>query len=269
MKSEISPIPFVVLTTVATFSLGTPSSRATTIFSTDFSTIPANLDITGGSVSYTQRAFDHAGSGNASEGDQDIDVTALGLSGQWLFTPTEGQYVATLNLEGLTPGGNLDIGFFLNAGGGLDGEFGGQNDSVEVRKDGVTLFSGLFGGRSPDRPGYGDTLEGQAAAIIRKLGESGAPSSNLNDYRTDGWGHDALYDMSLEPSLQGVPITASTATIELIVNRSEAPTDEYFGFANLTVDANPIPEAGSVTLAGCAGLTLLGLRRRQRARCGS
>jgi hypothetical protein len=264
MKLKRTVKPTVSLSAASLFGLGAMLSQGTTIFSTDFSSIPSNLDITAGDVAYTQRGVDFAGTGSTVEGAQDIDVTALGLTGQWLFTPSEGRYVATLNLDGLTPGGTLDIGFFLNAGGGLDGAFGGQNDSVEVAKDGVTLFNAVFGGRSPDRPGYGDTPEGQAAAMIRKAGESGAPSSNLNEFRTGAWGHDALYDMSLEPSLQGVPITASTATLEFIVNRSEAPTDEYFGLANLTIDANPIPEPGSLTLSGLAGLVVLGLRRRRR-----
>ena len=245
----------------ATLLLSAGPSLAVTVFSTDFSTIPANLEIAGGPVAFTQRPFDNAGSGNSAEGSADIDVTAFGLSGQWLFTPTAGQYVASLNLTGLTPGGTLDIGFFFNAGGGLDGAFGGQTDGLEVRVDGVTVFNDFFGGRSPDRPGYGDTPEGQAAAIIRKQGVDGAPASNLNGYRTGAWGHDALYDMSLEPSLQGITNTASTATIELIVTRSEADADEYFGLANLTVNA--IPEPGSLLLTGLTAVAGLGYRRRR------
>lgn len=259
MKHKIHNCP-LGLAIPAAMVLSASHSLAALVFSTDFSTIPDNLNITGGEVAFTQRPFDFAGSGNSAEGSADIDVATLGLSGQWLFTPTAGQYVASLTLAGLTPGGTLDIGFFFNAGGGLDGGFGGQTDGLEVRVDGVTVFDDLFGGRSPDRPGYGDTPEGQAAAIIRKQGVDGAPASNLNGYRTGAWGHDALYDMSLEPSLQGVTNTASTATIEFIVTRSEADADEYFGLANLTVNA--IPEPGSFLLVGLSAVGLTFRRRR-------
>ena len=104
-----------------------------------------------------------------------------------------------------------------------------------------------------------------AAAIIRKLGESGAPTSNLNAYRTGGWGHDALYDLSLEPSLQGISHTASTATIEFIINRNEGDTDEYFGIANLVVqipdtadtDADNLPDGWELSWPAITMLTQL------------
>lgn len=261
-KIFTNPAPWV---TSGVFAVGMAASHATTVFTSDFSTIPGNLDITGGDTPYSQRAFDHVGTGVVDEGNADIDVTALGLSGQWLFTPTAGVHRAVLTLNGLDAHDFLDIGFFLNAGGGLDGAFGGQDDSVEVLVDGVSIFKGNFGGRSPDRPGYGDTPEGQAAAVIRKLGEGEAPSSNLNDYRAGAWGHDALYDMSLEPSLQGIPHTASDATIEFITNRSEADGDEYFGLANLSVETSVIPEPSTGALAGLAFLTFLGIGRRRRS----
>ncbi len=209
------------------------------VFSTDFITIPAELDITQGGIPYSQRPFDYAGSGLKAEGDQEIDVTELGLSGQWLFTPTAGDYNATLTLTGLESHSTLNIGFFLNTGGGLDGFNGGQNDSLEIKIDGVSVFGpNPFGGRFPDRPGWGDTPVGQGAAIIRKSGDNGAPASNLNSHRTGAWGHDALYDMSLDPSLQGIAHTASTATIEFITNRNEGDSDEYFALANLEVETD-------------------------------
>ena len=215
--------------------------HSATFFSTDFAgELPAELNVDAGDVAYIQRPFEYAGSGNSSEGDADIDVTALGLSGEWLFTPIAGTYNATLSLTGLGPHSSLDIGLFLHAGGGLDGIDGGQDDGLEIIVDGTTVFHEHFGGRSPDREGYGDTPAGQAAALIRKSGQAAAPVSNLNSYREGGWGHDALYDLSLDPSLQGIAHTASTATIQFIVNRNEADTDEYFGLANLVVsDSGP------------------------------
>lgn len=210
-----------------------------TVFSTDFSRVPSELDVAQGGVPFTLRAFDYVGSGQSTEGSQSIDVGEFGATGQWLFTPTAGNYKATLTLSNLGPHRTLDIGFLLLAGGGIDGYFGGQNDGVEIMVDGQTVFGPIgFGGRSPDRPGYQDTDEGKAAALIRTQGVDGAPASNINSYRTGAWGHDALYDMSLDPSLQGIPHTASSATIEFIANRSEADNDEYFGFANLVVETD-------------------------------
>jgi hypothetical protein len=209
------------------------------VFSTDFATIPPELDVEQGTVPYALRPFDFQGTGEDTEGSQQIDVTAFGATGQWLFTPNEGNYNATLSLTDLGPHSTLDIGFFFLAGGGLDGNFGGQNDSLEIKVDGETVFGPEgFGGRSPDRPGYQDSDAALQTALIRAEGVGGAPNSNLNNYRTGAWGHDALYDMSLDPSLQAIEHTASTATIEFITNRSEAPTDEYFGFANLVVETD-------------------------------
>lgn len=210
-----------------------------TVFSTDFSSIPSELDVAQGGVPFALRAFDFVGSGQSTEGSQSIDIGEFGATGQWLFTPVAGDYKATLTLADLGVHSTLDIGFFFLAGGGLDGYFGGQNDGLEIKVDGQTVFGPTgFGGRSPDRPGYQDTDEGKAAALIRAQGVDGAPASSMNTYRTGAWGHDALYDLSLDPSLQGIPHTASSATIEFIANRSEADNDEYFGFANLVVETD-------------------------------
>ena len=241
------------------------SVQAAGIFSTDFDgALPPEVNLSGAesTTAFTQRPFDYVGSGNSSEGAAEIDVTALGLSGGWLFTPIAGNYNATVNLTGLVAHNTLDIGLFFNAGGGLDGADGGQIDGLQIVLDGISIFDENFGGRSPERPGYGDTLAGQTSAVIRKLGVSDAPISNLNAYREGGWGHDALYDLSLDPSLQGIAHTSSTATIEFIVNRSEADTDEYFGLANLVIsDDNVVPEPSSIALLGFALVSLIRRRR--------
>lgn len=207
-----------------------------TIFSTDFTTIPDELDIEAGTAPYSQRPFDYVGTGESAEGSQMIDVAEFGATGQWLFTPTAGSYNATLSLTNLPPHGTLDIGFLFLAGGGLDADNGGQTDGLEIKLDGETIYGPeFFGGRSPDRAGYQDGEAAMASALIRAQGVGGAPNSNINAYRTGAWGHDALYDMSLDPSLQAIEHTASSATIEFITNRNEGDQDEYFGFANLFI----------------------------------
>ena len=103
IRKKSSPFhPSVILGALMLCSL-TPVHSAT-FFSTDFAgELPAELNVDAGDVAYIQRPFEYAGSGNSSEGDADIDVTALGLSGEWLFTPIAGTYNATLSLTGLGP----------------------------------------------------------------------------------------------------------------------------------------------------------------------
>lgn len=191
-----------------------------------------------------------------------VDVTTLGVSGQWIFTPTEGTHTATLSLTGLPSHTALDINFFLGAGGGLDANIDPQDDRFEVKVDGVSVFNNHFGGRKDGaRDGWGATAAEDV--VVLPMATNDTDGSDFL-HRADGWGHDALYDMGMEDSLSNVPHTADSVTIELIAYRTggEVDNDEMFSIANLSVNA--VPEPASVGLLVMGGIALVGMLRRRR-----
>jgi hypothetical protein len=175
--------------------------------------------------------------------------------------------VATFSLSGLASHTTISLGMFLATGGGIDGGTGSPvgNDSFAVIVDGVTVFDNFFVGRI----GAGTTYAAPGGVQLLAPATTDTDGSDFLSARTGAWGHDALYDLSLDPALQNIAHTNSTATIQIVSRLAtnngvdvEGGNDEQLAIANFTVATNAIPEPAGVMLSGLAAVMLMGHRRR-------
>jgi hypothetical protein len=261
MKLNISQLSVVIL------GLAGNTASAVTVFSTNFSSLPSELNIAGtnwGTATVHTTSF--GGNTHAF-----VDVTTFGVSGNWLQVDSNAGNnqvnVATFSLSGLASHTTISLGMFLASGGGIDGGTGSPvgNDSFAVIVDGVTVFNNFFAAR----PGAGSSYAAPPGVTLLGQATTDTDGSDFLSARTGAWGHDALYDLSLDPALQNIAHTSSTATIQIVSRLAtnsgvdvETGSDEQLAIANFTVSTNAIPEPAGAVLSGLAAVMLMGRRRR-------
>lgn len=211
-----------------------PEARAQVVFSSDFeSGMPS--EISGGGLEGVQG---YAGLG--PPGNQ--------FGGQFLRNTTTGS--TTLTLSGLPAHTAVDVGFLLAVIDSWDGSSGGfpSGDFFTVRVNGVTVFNESFE----------NSNGGFSASYIPPPGGELAYKVNLGFSVGVSW-LDSAYDMTLEPSLQNIPHTSSTLTLELSGggNGYQGGTDESFAIENLVVDLDGPVGVPALSLPGIVMLSLM------------
>jgi len=236
---------------------------AVTVFSTDFTTTPAELTIGPGLGTTPILTVDP----EPAAAHTFLDVTTVGVSGTWLANTTSGAAstsTITVSLSGLAPHTTLSIDMFLGALGGLDGiSINGGDNIVDISLDGTSVFNEGFRSRvEGSRAGYDQSPAGAAASLTGGVPTGGTDGSDfLTGFNSSGWGHDSLYDLGTDARLNDIAHTASTATIVITADITEGAQDEGFAFANLEISTNA-PEPSTSMLALLSGVALLGIRRR-------
>jgi len=234
--------------------LAAGAAQGTVVFSTDFTTIPAEVALS----NYVQTPIltvDPEPGGHAF-----LDVTGVGASGQWAVIDTAGTQTITVTLSSLPLHTALSVDFFAAVLGGMDGIGAGGDDILDVSVDGTSVFSEGFRGRVIGaNTGYDQTAP--AGALLSAFATDNTDGADfLTGFNGGGWNHDSLYDLGVDPRLNDIAHTASTATIVITTNTTEPIGDEGWAIANLSVSA--VPEPSSALLALLSGAALIGLRRR-------
>jgi len=198
-----------------------------------------------------------------------VDVAAThGATGQWIYAASDAGsvFTATFSLTGVAAFDTVSIDrLLLGGGGGIDPEHG---DGLTITVNGTNLASVLLGGRA-GRPAasYGESAP--IAAILQGLATDNTNGSEFIDKRTDGWGHDSLFDLGQDPAFDDVAISGSgdvtiviTGNLTNGVGGSEGGVDEQMVIGNLGLSFNAIPEPSSAILALLAAVIPLVSRRR-------
>lgn len=224
-------------------SLGAMSpARAEVVFSADFeSGLPAQ--VLPGLAELTDVQF-FAGLGPVEHP----------FAGSFLRSPTGNEITLTLtDLPGHT---EISLGFLLAAIDSLDGTGTfPQGDFLRITLDGVQVF----------RESFANALESQVQSYVPPPGGELARHVDLGFEGPGGYYTDSAYDMFLEPTLQNLAHTASTAVFTFVM---EGPgvqelSDESWAMDQLTVSVTPVPEPSAIWLA-LAGLVGAGWLRRRR-----
>jgi hypothetical protein len=197
---------------------------------------------------------------------------AHGVTGQWLFTEENVglSFTATTTLTGVPAFDNISIDkLILGAGGGIDGD---QLDGVALSINGTEVFNANLHGRNSADARWNNSYGGTSpAAIVTPPATSDTNGPEFFSERTDGWGHDTLYDVGLDPNYKDVPIIgAGNVTIALsgrLTNGTggmEGHPDEEIGIGNFSLSFSVVPEPTALVLLLGGGFGLAMLRRRGR-----
>ncbi len=154
------------------------------------------------------------------------------FGGNFLRSPTGN--VVKLQLTGLPPHTTVTIGFLLAAIDSLDGEGTyPSGDYFHIKLDGVTIFRESLANALPSQVQSYVPAPGAQLARWQDLGFSG-PGSFYTD---------SAYDFSMEPRMQGIPHSASTLTLEYIIEGAgiQPLSDESWALDNLTVAVTNAP----------------------------
>ena len=128
------------------------------------------------------------------------------FGGTFLRSPTAN--VVSLQLTGLPAHTTVNVAFLLAAIDSLDGTGGfPSGDYFHLKLDGVTIFRESLANALPTQFQSYVPSPGAQLARRRDLGFTGPGS-----YYTD-----SAYDLGMEPALQGIPHTASTLTLEWVI----------------------------------------------------
>lgn len=214
-------------------------ANASVVFQSNFDNINPNpSNLTGG----------HAVDGQGFKGRSAQGSTNAFGGCFYRVTGTGNASCATLVINNLGPHTGLSIKFLLAVIDSWDGNGGSPGpDAFAVKVDDVTVFSKVFASAS----GSGNYTP-PAGGLIFSGQNVGFSSWN-----------DAGYDMSVEPSLQNIPHTASSVTIKFcaVGNGWQGGDDESFALDNIKVE-KVIPTPGSLA---AIGLVAFGAARRRRA----
>ena len=130
--------------------------------------------------------------------------------------------------------------------------------NLNGRNDGDDAWNNSYGGTTPD-------------AILSPAATTDTDGGEFFSVPTDGWGHDTLYDVGLDPNYKDIAISGAGDVTILIEGRltdgsggMETPPDEQVRVANFSIDFSVVPEPSSIVLFGGFGVILLLRRRRQR-----
>ena len=199
-------------------------------------------------------------------------ASEYGLTGQWLFAEEQSgmSFSATKTLTGVPDFDNVSIDkLILGAGGGIDAN---HADGVSVSINGTMIFDANLHGRNSmdDRwnDSYGAT---NPDAILSPVATSDTDGGEFFSERTNGWGHDTLYDVGLDPNFKDIPISGAGDVTILVEGRltngsggMEANPDEQVGVSNLSISFAQIPEPSSFLLLAAGGFGLMMMRRKRR-----
>lgn len=184
-----------------------------------------------------------------------LGPVASPFAGSFLRSPTGNEITLTLtDLPGHT---EISLGFLLAAIDSLDGTGSfPQGDFLRITLDGVQVF----------RESFANATASQVQSYVPPPGGELARRVDLGFEGPGSYYTDSAYDMFLEPTLQNLAHTASSAVFTFVM---EGPgvqelSDESWAMDQLTVSVTPVPEPSAVwlALAGLAGAGWLGRRRR-------
>lgn len=232
-------LSYLNLLAAGIFGAGISQANASTsVFSTNFdSIIPTEISA---GTAFLTGVQGYAGLGSSSSQ----------FDGSFLRSQTGN--IVTLTLNDLPVHQTLSLEFLFAAIDSLDGSFDGNpltGDYLTVKLDGKQLFHESFANADPSLiQSYVAPPGGELARAI-DLGFTGPGS-----YYTD-----SAYNMSVDPVFQNILHTASSATIEFVIESEEYQEldDESWAMDNLHVSVSPIPEPSTYAML-LAGLGLLG-----------
>ncbi len=149
------------------------------------------------------------------------------FAGSFLRSPTAN--VVKLQLTGLPAHTSVNVGFLLAAIDSLDGQGSyPSGDYFHVKLDGVTIF----------RESLANALVSQIQTYVPAPGAQLARWQNLGFNGPGGYYTDSAYDFSVEPRMRDIPHTASTLTLEWIIEGvgAQSLSDESWAMENLKVE---------------------------------
>ena len=203
-----------------------------------------------------------------------IDVGAThGLTGQWLFaTESSGMsFTATKTLSGVPAFDNISIDqFVIGAGGGIDAN---HFDGVSLSINGDKVMDLNIHGRNSDDDRWAGSYGASApGAAVTTIATNDSDGGEFFSERTNGWGHDTLYDVGLDPNFQDIAVSGAGDVTIMIEGRltngegaMEGAGDEQIGVANMTISfANQVPEPSSLLLLASGVGVVMSLLRRRR-----
>lgn len=226
----------------AVFGLAQVGAQAEVVFQTDFEAeLPAA--VSPGLATLT-----------AVEGFGGLGPAGNTFGGRFLRSPTGNE--VTLTLTALPAHTHISLGFLLAAIDSLDGTGTfPQGDFLRITLDGVEVF----------RESFANAADYQVQSYEPPAGGVLARRTDLGFQGPGGYYTDSAYNMFLEPKLQNLAHTASTATFTFVM---EGPgvqdlSDESWAMDNVTVSVSAIPEPSVAWLAVVGLLGVTALRRRQ------
>ncbi|CAN5689389.1 hypothetical protein BH11PLA1_BH11PLA1_02640 [soil metagenome] len=227
--------------TLVSLAAHTSSAADTLVYANIFET-PLGPEWTGAGALESVQGYSFAGNGaNVFTGTFLRNDSVL-IPG----SPIPDAQSSTLTLTGLGAHTAVRLEFLLAIIDSWDGINGSPGpDRFGIRIDGVTVFIHIFaiqsGGSSYTPPPNGQIFSGAAGF------------SNFNDLG---------FDMSLEPTLNNIPHSASTMTIEFFASGPgwQGSTDESWAIDNLRV-YTIVPTPGAMGLLGLGAL-VAGRRKR-------
>lgn len=224
-----------------------PAHADVTVFSTDFdSALPAA--ITPGQATLT-----------GVQGFAGLGPVGNTFGGSFLRSPTAN--TVTLTLTGLQAHTSISLGFLFAAIDSLDGTGSfPSGDFLNIQLDGQSIF----------RESFANALPTQVQSYVPVAGAELARHLDLGFQGPGSFYTDSAYNLGLEPALQNIAHTASTATFTWVMEGVGVQTldDESWAMDNLRVSISAVPEPGSAAmlLAGGLGLAAFSAARARQPR---
>ena len=136
--------------------------------------------------------------------------------------------------------------------------------------NGTEIFAGNLHGRNSADARWDDSYGGTTpGSVLSPIATNDTDGGEFFSVRSNGWGHDTLYDVGLDPNFDDIPISGAGDVTILIEGRLtdgaggvENAPDEQVGVANFDLSFSQIPEPSTLMLLGSFGAMVL-LRRRR------